>query len=182
MYKLILLDRDGVINQDLPTGVLRLEDFKMLPHVQEAIALLNQAGYQTALVTNQACVGRGDMTLETLNGIHSNLQESLKTCGGHLDRIYVCTDTGLEPSTRRKPAPGMLLEAMADFNVLPSETVMIGDDLRDLQAAKAADCDSILVKTGKGQKTLDHQLLQDNSPVLIAENLLDAVHWITKPK
>ena len=173
-YQLILLDRDGVLNEDLPTSVRSLEDFKIIPSSLKAISLLSQKGFKVAIVTNQAVVGRGDLPLEELEKIHTYLRQEIQQSGGHVDKIYVCTDTEIEPHNRRKPAPGMLLDALKDFDVKPHETVMVGDALRDLQAAQNAGVESILVRTGKGTLT-EEQLPHDVSPVGIYDTLYEAV-------
>ena len=149
-YDLVLLDRDGVINKDLPTSVRSWADFEFIPSSLNAIASLCHKNLKTALVTNQAVVGRGDLSLKDLKGIHDKMNLALEEKGGHLDRIYQCVDTTIEPNNRRKPAPGMLLEAFHDFKIPPQRTLMIGDALRDFQAAQRAGCDFALVRTGKG--------------------------------
>lgn len=149
-YDLVLLDRDGVINKDLPTSVRSWADFTFIPSSLEAIADLCRKNLKTALVTNQAVVGRGDLSLKNLENIHKKMLLALEEKGGHIDRLYYCIDTTIEPNNRRKPAPGMLLEAFHDFNIPPQRTLMIGDALRDFQAAQRAGCDFALVRTGKG--------------------------------
>mgnify|MGYP003632384821 CR=1 FL=1 len=149
-YDLVLLDRDGVINKDLPTSVRSLVDFQFIPSSPEAIAHLCQKNLKVALVTNQAVVGRGDLSLGDLEDIHRKMLLALEEKGGRLDRLYQCVDTTIEPHNRRKPAPGMLLEACNDLNISPERTLMIGDALRDFQAAQRAGCDFALVRTGKG--------------------------------
>lgn len=152
-YDLVLLDRDGVINKDLPTSVRSWADFQFIPSSLEAIVHLSQRKLKIALVTNQAVVGRGDLSLEGLQDIHEKMMEAIKAKGGKLDKIYQCIDGEVEPNNRRKPAPGMILEAFDEFNILPKRTLMIGDALRDYQAAQSAGCDFALVRTGKGLRT-----------------------------
>lgn len=149
---LILLDRDGVINQDLPRGVSSREAFQMIPGSLEAIATFKKNGLKVAVVSNQALVGRGELSREDLESIHQDLQDKLMPLGGCIDHFFVCTDTS--PSLRRKPAPGMLLEAMTHFKTHPLETVMVGDDVRDFEAAEQAGCSFIQVRTGKGENLL----------------------------
>ena len=151
---LVLLDRDGVINVDLPTSVRSLEEFKLLPRALEGIRLLSDQGVHIAIATNQAAVGRGDMSYEALEAIHTFLCQQVTQAGGRIDHIFVCTDTQVEPHNRRKPAPGMLLEAMDMFGATPDETVFIGDADRDMEAAARAGCAKILLRSGKGEKTL----------------------------
>jgi len=151
MLKLVLLDRDGVLNVDRPDSVRHPDALEMIPGAAAAVARLNKAGITTALVTNQAVVGRGEVALTMLDYIHAKMRTLLGQVGAHLDAEFVCTDAVASP--RRKPAPGMLLEAMARFGAAPAETPMIGDALRDLDAAAAAGCPRFLVLTGKGAET-----------------------------
>ena len=178
---LILLDRDGVINKDLPQSVRSLGDFEILPGACAAIARLTRAGYKTAVVTNQAVVGRGEMTQDELARIHTYLQQQIDNAGGHLDHIYVCTDTQIEPHMRRKPAPGMLIEAMEAFSSPAHETLFIGDADRDMEAAYRAGCRMLLVRTGKGEKTLSHWQPHWGTP-LVCDDLDAAVtHLLSAP-
>lgn len=175
--KLVLLDRDGVINQDLPDSVKSCSEFTLLSGVSEAIRCLNQAGFFVAIVTNQAVVGRGDLTEAGLGDIHLYMRDLLKREGAHIDHIFACTSA--DPADfRRKPNPGLVLEALEKFNTLASETVLIGDALRDLEAATAAQCACILVRTGKGQETLLQGLPIHITPLTIADSLLEAVAYL----
>ena len=172
--KLVLLDRDGVINVDRPKSVRSREEFMFLPGTIPAIKLLNEASIPIAIVTNQAVVGRGELSLEDLEDIHTYLKELLATQGAFVDKIYVCTSTD-STHTHRKPNPGLLLEALNYFKVKLQEAVLIGDALRDLQAASAIQCPRILVRTGKGQITLKDGLPNSVLPVLIFNDLYEAV-------
>lgn len=178
---LVLLDRDGVINKDLPQSVTSTDNFFVLPHVGKAIKRLNDADHRVAIITNQACVGRGDLSPQGLEDIHQKMIKELSADGAHIDKIYVCTDTTVEPNNRRKPAPGMILEALSDFKEEAHTSVMVGDAMRDLQAAHNAGCPAILVLTGKGEATLETIKSQDNplqNPVPVVENLAKAVDMI----
>ena len=178
---LILLDRDGVVNQDLPQSVTSLEAFTLLPGVGRAISRLNRAKHQVAIVTNQACVGRGELSIETLDKIHQKMKDDIAQDGGHIEKIYFCADTKIEPEKRRKPAPGMILEALKDFKACPTKTVMIGDALRDLEAAHRAGCHGLLVLTGKGkmtQKILASEKNPFQKKIPIVKNLSEAVDFL----
>lgn len=172
---LVLLDRDGVINEDLPGSVTHPDTMRLLPGAGEAIALLNRAGWKIAVVTNQSCVGRGKVSEAMLARIHEYMQHLLAEKGARLDKIYVCTDAPEQATYRRKPAPGMLLEAMREFNAPPERTPVVGDALRDLRAASAAGCPRYLVLTGKGQEALAQGLPHSLQPVQVEKNLLAAV-------
>ena len=172
-----MVDRDGVINKDLPTSVRSISEFTLLPGVAEAISLLNQAGIPVAVVTNQAIVGRGHLPLEELERIHHTMGILLAEHHARVDEIFLCTDVAIEPHFRRKPAPGMLYEALEKFKARASYAPFIGDAVTDLQAAAQAGCPRILVRTGKGKETEAARPTweKDLSPVHIFSNLLEAV-------
>ncbi len=174
MSKLLLLDRDGVICEDLPEGVTRIGEFRFLPGVREAIARFTAQGWRVAVITNQSGVAKGLMTLKTLAEIHRYMREEIEKAGGRIDAVYCCTDHPERPGLRRKPAPGMLLEALADFGAIPEATPMIGDALRDMEAAAAAGCRRVLVRTGKGEATLKQGFSPAVEPVLICADLAAA--------
>jgi D-glycero-D-manno-heptose 1,7-bisphosphate phosphatase len=170
-----MLDRDGVINVDRPTSVRSWEEFTFLPSVENAIHALNQAHIPVAIITNQAIVGRNELSLTDLNYIHHQMQKNLAKKGAYIDHIFFCTDTTIEPHYRRKPAPGMILEALKHFNARPAYSYMIGDALRDLEAAYRAECQRILVRTGKGFTTEKEGIPHFLDPVSIYDDLLVAV-------
>lgn len=170
MIKLVILDRDGVINENLVTSVRNLSEFRLLKGVEEAITRLNKLDLRVVVATNQAVVGRGHLTREELGQIHRYMTDALASKGAHLNHIYCCTDA--EPSFRRKPGAGMILQAMDDFYVEPSQTIFVGDAARDLEAAHAAGCYSALVLTGHGEETA--KTLSDKS-IPIFKDLSDFV-------
>jgi D-glycero-D-manno-heptose 1,7-bisphosphate phosphatase len=172
--KLILLDRDGVINEDRTDSVKSVEEFVLLPGVIAAIQLLNQASIPIAVVTNQAVVGRGQLSLEELEAIHDAFKDMLKKQGAYVDRIYTCTSADPQ-NFYRKPNPGLLIDALKDFQVKPDEAILIGDDLRDLEAARAIQCHRILVRTGKGRQTFQNGLPAAVLPVKVFNDLYEAV-------
>lgn len=175
---LVLLDRDGVINRDAKTGILRLEDFHLLPRAAQAIALLTQEGCRIAICTNQSAVGRGQLTVELLDAMHAMLQHEVQKNGGHIDLFLHAPDIPEKPTPRRKPGPGMLLEAMQQFNADPARTPMVGDMLRDMEAAHAAGCPRILVRSGKGANTLEAGIPPTLEPVTVVEDLYAAAEHI----
>lgn len=177
---LILLDRDGVLNEEGPDGFVKTPDeLRLLPGVGKAVARLNARGWKVAVCTNQSCVGRGMIDEARLALIHDHLRSHLARDGARLDAIFFAPDAPWAASDRRKPGPGMLREAMAQFRAAPEDTVFIGDNLIDLQAAAAAGCRRILVRTGKGRSVLAKGLPPDVLPVTVAENLTDAVDRLT---
>ncbi len=175
---LVLLDRDGVINRDAKVGILRVEDFHILPRVPEAIAALTKAGFRIAICTNQSAIGRGQLREETLGAMHALLQREVQKHGGHIDLFLHAPDTPERPTLRRKPGPGMLLEAMQQFAAVPAQTPMVGDMLRDLEAAQAAGCPRILVRSGKGAHTVEQGIPPALAPVTVVDDLFAAVEHI----
>ncbi|MEX2642974.1 MAG: HAD-IIIA family hydrolase [Acetobacterales bacterium] len=173
--RLVLLDRDGVLNVDRPKSVRSPEELEMLPGAAAAVARLNRAGVRVAVVTNQSVVGRGLIDAAMLERIHERLSGALATSGAHLDALLSCPDHPDRPTPRRKPGPGMLQEALAAFGAEAAETPMVGDALRDLQAAAAAGCPRILVRTGKGAETEAAGLPEAVRPVACFDDLSAAV-------
>ncbi|MDA3963253.1 MAG: HAD-IIIA family hydrolase [Planctomycetota bacterium] len=151
--RVVLLDRDGVLNVDLPTGVLRREDLTMEPAAAAAVARLNAAGYRVVVVTNQACVGRGELAPEELGQINAAIDAAVVAAGGQIDAWYCCVHPAEQGCACRKPAPGLIHQAQADWDFEPAATWLIGDAARDLAAAEAAGCRPLLVRTGKGRTT-----------------------------
>ena len=163
--KLVILDRDGVINVDSAQFIKSPEEWKPIPGSLEAIARLNQAGYTVVVATNQSGIGRGLFDMATLNAINTKMHKALAQVGGRIEAVFYCPDTAESESTYRKPAPGMLLEIGERF-AMPLEGVpAVGDSLRDLQAAAAARAQPMLVLTGKGQKTLEAGGLPEGTQV-----------------
>ena len=153
--KLIILDRDGVINYDSASYIKSPEEWKPIPGSLEAIALLNQAGYQVVIATNQSGVGRGLFEMATLNAIHDKMHRALSQIGGRIDAIFFCPHANDAGCSCRKPKPGLLEEIARRFKVSLKDVPSIGDSLRDLEASVAVGAQPILVLTGKGKKTLD---------------------------
>ena len=171
---LVLLDRDGVLNEEREDSVKTPEELVLINGSVEAVASLKRAGHFVVVVTNQSVVGRGIINHDTLDRIHEKLGLALSRAGGRVDDILVCPDPPWAASDRRKPAPGMLNEAISRFAAQPAETVMIGDALRDLEAAAAAGCGRILVLSGKGRETLDAGLPDEVQPVTVYDDLAAA--------
>lgn len=174
--KLIILDRDGVINEESEDYIKSPEEFHPLPGSLEAIAALNHAGYPVTIATNQSGVGRGYYSLETLHAIHDKLQGLLAQQGGHIDLLLYCPHHPDEHCDCRKPKSGMIKQILSHYpEIKPSEVLMIGDSMRDLEAAWAEHCSTALVRTGKGTKTLEkHFDGLDGVPVF--EDLRDCVN------
>ena len=173
--KLVLLDRDGVLNEDRADYVKHPGELVMIPRAGKACALLNQAGVKIAVVSNQSAIGRGIISAEMLERIHDKLRGALAADGGRIDLVLTCIDAPGVESSRRKPAPGMLREAMEHFRIAREQTVMIGDQVSDLVAARAAGVLPVLVRTGKGAELQAKGLPQDILPVSVYDSLHTAV-------
>jgi D-glycero-D-manno-heptose 1,7-bisphosphate phosphatase len=173
----VLLDRDGVINHDSDDFIKSPEEWLPIEGSLEAIALLNEHGYKVVVVTNQSGVARGLFDTVTLEKIHAKMQHMTEQKGGKIDAIYFCPHVPDDDCNCRKPKPGLLEQFAADNHVSLNGIAVIGDSLRDLQSAQAAGASPILVKTGKGQKTLDKN---PNLNIPIFENLYDAAKHITR--
>ena len=151
--KLVILDRDGVINYDSHDFIKSPEEWRPIPGSLEAIAKLNHAGYQVVLATNQSGVGRGLFEVSTLNAIHDRMHRALAQIGGRIDAIFFCPHAADANCACRKPKAGLLEEIAHRFSIDLQGVPTIGDSLRDLQAAAAVHADPILVLTGKGEQT-----------------------------
>ena len=164
--KAIFLDRDGTINKYV--GFLRnIDDFELIEGVSEAIKQINQSGYLAIVVTNQPVIARGEVSWDELNEVHKKMETLLGKDGAYIDGLYICPhhpDKGFDgerPEYKfdcdcRKPKPGLLLQAAKDYNIDLSQSYMIGDSERDVEAGKAAGCkDSILIETNKDGALLE---------------------------
>jgi len=152
--KLVILDRDGVINLDSEQYIKSPEEWTPIAGSLEAIARFTQAGYQVVVATNQSGLGRGLFDMATLNAIHDKMHKAVTQLGGRIDAVFFCPHAQDAGCACRKPQPGMLLEIAARFNVALGGVSAIGDSLRDLDAASTAGARPILVLTGKGEQTL----------------------------
>lgn len=173
----IILDRDGVINEDSDEYIKSPDEFIPIAGSLAAIAKLNQAGFTVVVATNQSGIARGYYDETILQEMHEKLRALLVAEGGNIDRIYFCPHGPDDNCDCRKPKPGMLRQILVDYNKDPANVIAIGDSLRDLQAAQAVSIASILVRTGKGKKT-ESQLPSEasliNTPIF--DNLADAVN------
>jgi D-glycero-D-manno-heptose 1,7-bisphosphate phosphatase len=154
--KLIILDRDGVINQDSDNYIKSPEEWIPLPGSLQAIARLSRAGYRVIVATNQSGVSRGLFDVETLNRIHEKMHRLTRDAGGAIEVVFFCLDSDAN-SPCRKPNPGMLEEIGRRLKISLRGVPVVGDSLRDVQAAQAVGAKAILVRTGKGERTLNDQ-------------------------
>ncbi|MFN3400419.1 MAG: D-glycero-alpha-D-manno-heptose-1,7-bisphosphate 7-phosphatase, partial [Ferrovibrio sp.] len=168
---LILLDRDGVLNQNPADEFVRTPaELHLIPGAAKAVAQLNARGWPLAVCTNQSCIGRGIIDEAMLGRIHEKLFDELARENAKIDALFFAPDPPWAQTDRRKPGAGMLREAMQRFRKSPAETVFIGDSLTDLQAGATAGVRRILVRSGKGAQTQAKGLPQDVLPVTVAED------------
>jgi len=153
MTKLIILDRDGVINYDSDQFIKSPEEWRPIPGSLEAVARLNQAGYRVVVATNQSGIGRGLFDMPTLNAIHDKMHKSLAQVGGRIDAIFFCPHSNEADCGCRKPKSGMMLEISARYGMGLVGVPAVGDSLRDLEAAARLGATPYLVLTGKGMRT-----------------------------
>ncbi len=151
--KLVILDRDGVINYDSASHIKSPDEWKPIPGSLEAIALLNQGGYHVVVATNQSGVGRGLFEMAALNAINDKMHRAVGQAGGRIDAVFFCPHANEALCNCRKPKPGLFKEIASRFNVNLKGVPSIGDSLRDLEASAAAGAQPMLVLTGKGKLT-----------------------------
>lgn len=154
MKKILILDRDGVINQDSDAFVKNADEWIPLPGSIEAIAKLYQAGWTLAIATNQSGLARGKFTQADLDAQHAKMLDLIHAAGGDLHAITWCPHGPDEGCRCRKPEPGLLEQISQRLDLDLNGAIMVGDALRDLQAGQAMGCQAVLVRTGKGEKTL----------------------------
>jgi D-glycero-D-manno-heptose 1,7-bisphosphate phosphatase len=150
--KLVILGRDGVINEYREDHVKDPAEWQPIRGALEAVARLNHAGWHVVVATNQSGIGRGMIDMATLNEVHAHMMKLLAEHGGRIDAVFFCPHTAEERCDCRKPAPGMVLEITRRYGVDPHKVPMAGDTLRDLLAAQEAGCEPHLVMTGRSGK------------------------------
>jgi D-glycero-D-manno-heptose 1,7-bisphosphate phosphatase len=163
--KLIILDRDGVINADSEQFIKSPDEWKPIPGSLEAIARLNQWGWRVVVASNQSGVGRGLFGMDTLNAINDKMVRSLAQVGGRLDAIFFCPHAADSTCDCRKPKPGLFQQIAERFNVDLTGVPCVGDSLRDLQAGVSMGCEPYLVLTGKGMKTREDPALPPGTKI-----------------
>ncbi|GAB3110911.1 D-glycero-beta-D-manno-heptose 1,7-bisphosphate 7-phosphatase [Aestuariicella hydrocarbonica] len=190
--KLVILDRDGVINRDSDAFVKSVDEFILIDGSAEAIAHLHHHGFTVVIATNQSGIARGYFSTDDLEAMHNKLRAAVASAGGEISAVFYCPHGPDDGCTCRKPLPGLIEQIEKEFETSAAGVPVVGDSLRDLQAGTAKGCDPILVKTGKGEKTLrqlaeasspntqpaDEKLALDNLPVF--DNLQQAAFYITE--
>ncbi|WP_444996325.1 D-glycero-beta-D-manno-heptose 1,7-bisphosphate 7-phosphatase [Aliikangiella sp. IMCC44359] len=171
--KLIILDRDGVINLDSDNYIKTPDEWIPIESSLRAIAKLNNADYKIGIATNQSGIARGYFDLITLTLMHKKMEMALAEVGAHINALKYCPDHPDNAGPNRKPNPGMANKLISLFEVLPEETWFVGDSQSDIECAINANCKPALVLTGKGERTLKKGNLPDNLPVF--KNLMEFV-------
>jgi D-glycero-D-manno-heptose 1,7-bisphosphate phosphatase len=175
-YRHVILDRDGVLNYEAPDSgyVQRAEDFRWLPGARAGLALLRRAGIRISVATNQSGVGRGVMSLEDLQRVHAKMMADAAAGGGALDAVLWCAHAPEARCSCRKPEPGLIRDAIERSDIPAAESLVVGDDERDLEAAARAGVGAALVLTGKGRRTaarLDAHKPMGDRPLFVFDDL-----------
>ena len=174
---LVILDRDGVINEDSDAYIKSPAEWRPIPGSLEAISELNRAGHRVVVATNQSGIARGLYDLDTLARIHEKMHQALAAVGGHIEAVFFCPHGPDDDCECRKPRPGLFREISDRLRMPLTGIPAIGDSLRDLQAAEAVGAQPILVRTGKGRRT---EAALGEADVPVFDDLAAAVRWLLK--
>lgn len=157
--KLVILGRDGILNEFRPGHVTTPEEWQPVPGALEAVARLNHAGWHVVVATNQSGIGRGMIDMSAINAVHAHMNRLLQAQGGRIDAVFLCPHTPEEACGCRKPQPGLALDIGRRYGVALDTVPMVGDTARDLAAAAAAGCQPHLVRSGRAA-SLDEAAVQ----------------------
>jgi D-glycero-D-manno-heptose 1,7-bisphosphate phosphatase len=149
ILKLVILGRDGVLNEFREDHIKAPEEWVVIPGALEAVARLNHAGWHVVVATNQSGIGRGMIDMSAVNAVHAHMMRCLASAGGRIDAVFFCPHTPEDLCECRKPLPGMVLDIGRRYGVDLAQVPMVGDTLRDLQAAQLAGCQPHLVRSGR---------------------------------
>ena len=177
--KLIILDRDGVINFDSDQFIKHPDEWKPIPGSLEAIARLTREGWRVVVATNQSGLARGLFEMATLNAIHAKMHKAVMVAGGRIEAVFYCAHSADMDCACRKPKSGLYQEISTRYASDLHGVPVIGDSLRDLLAAVAVGAMPVLVKSGKGIKTLTAGGLPPRTPVF--ENLSEVANHLLTP-
>ncbi len=175
--KLVILDRDGVINRDSDAYIKTPDEWIPLPGSIEAIARLYKAGYRIMVATNQSGVDRGLYDVDMLHRIHARMHQCVQEAGGVIDAVLFCPSAD-DSHPDRKPNPGMYREIATRFGITLNGVPAVGDSRRDLQAARSAGAQPVLVRTGNGARTLASSMEGFNDVPVFADLATFAEHWL----
>ena len=158
--KLVILGRDGVLNQYREDHVKEPAEWQPVPGALEALARLNHAGWHVVVATNQAGIGRGMIDMASLNAVHAHMMKQLAQQGGRIDAVFLCPHTPEDHCDCRKPLPGLMLDIGRRYGADLTQVPLVGDTARDMLAARAAGCQPHLVRSGRGAALDEAQLQQ----------------------
>jgi len=180
--KLIILDRDGVINEDSDDYIKSPDEWIPIPGSLDAISRLNHAGYSVAIASNQSGIARGYFSLETLAAMNVKMNDMLSPLGGRIDAMFFCPHGPKDGCDCRKPKPGMLTEIGNRFQTSLANVLFVGDNINDVKAAQAAGAKPVIVKTGKGEQTANTFAEKDINNIPVYDDLSGVVNSILKDR
>jgi D-glycero-D-manno-heptose 1,7-bisphosphate phosphatase len=178
LQRAVFVDRDGVINVNRADNVRSWEQFAFEQQSLPALARLAASDFRVLIITNQAGIGLGHMSFETVNDIHEEMIAHIARAGGRIDRVYLCPHTRQDKCTCRKPSPEMLLRGRDEFGLDLQGSYFVGDWVDDVYAAQRAGVIPILVRTGRGELALGELQSRTDELPYVADNLYTAVDWI----
>jgi len=181
MRPAIFLDRDGVINRNRLDHVKSWAEFEFLPSVLDALRRLAQLEWPVVVISNQAIVGRGLVSRQTMDEISEQMTSVVWSVGGRIDRVFYCPHRPEEHCECRKPRPGLLLNAASEMGLDLTRSFFVGDAESDVRAAQAAGCRPVLVKTGRGFGQMARLRQSNVVGYYLADDLAEAVNWILGP-
>jgi D-glycero-D-manno-heptose 1,7-bisphosphate phosphatase len=176
-FPVVLLDRDGVINDNPDDWVWDWRDFDWLPGALDALRRLHEAGRRSSIITNQSCIARGLVDEATMDALHERMLREIERAGGKIEAIYMCPHSRRDGCDCRKPAPTHLLQAARDLGVDPAECCYVGDRYTDIVAADAAGMAAIIVRSGYG-RDWPSALMRQPTPVGVFDDLAEFVDWL----
>ncbi len=177
--KIIFLDRDGVINEDSDAYIKSPEEFFFIPQSPEAVALLNQNGFEVIIITNQSMIGREMVGLDALEAIFEKMTKGIAAAGGRIKDVFYCPHAPDQGCSCRKPLPGLIHQAQKKYAIDLGTTVMIGDSARDIECGINGGCGATcLVATGRGPSARKALKQKGITPDHFADNLYQAARWI----
>jgi D-glycero-D-manno-heptose 1,7-bisphosphate phosphatase len=150
----LILDRDGVLNHEASSGwISSAAEWRWLPGVLGALRSLHEAGVRVSVVTNQSCIGRGLATRQQVDAVHERMMRECRAAGGSIDAVFVCPHAPGDGCDCRKPRSGLVRQAVTAAGLAAGQTLLVGDDQRDLEAGRGGGVRIALVRTGKGVQT-----------------------------
>jgi D-glycero-D-manno-heptose 1,7-bisphosphate phosphatase len=179
--KVVFLDRDGVICHNRDDHVKSWQEFQFIHRTKEAMARLTDARLPVVIITNQAAINRGIVSVSTVEDIHRRMVAEVEACGGRIARVYYCPHRPDEQCDCRKPQPGMLLQATRELGIDLENSYLVGDSIADMQAAQAVGAKAYMVLTGRGKRQYLESLRQGSEGFRLALNLwgaIDDILWV----